>query len=266
MSLRKIKYITALICIVSILFGNITTSFAQPKNKTFNQYTTEEKKEIINMIKPSSIKAYINKNTTLYSTDSETSENLGQIEKGSTVEIIQDRSWKWYNIKYRNSYYWIKSETLNIPLDYESDKSTMSERQLEAYAYFMNFKSNTNFYVLVDIGRQLTHVFEKNDENWKLAKTFICSSGRNISPTIRGKFKLQEKGEWFYSERLGSGGKYWYRFNGPYLFHSVAMDKNGNIQDNVLGEKRSMGCVRMSVEDIKWFYDNVTEGTTVFIV
>ena len=58
---------------------------------------------------------------------------------------------------------------------------------------------------------------------------------------------------------------YWSRFNGSYLFHSVAMDKDKNITDNILGKRRSSGCVRMSVDDAKWFFENIEAGTKVWI-
>jgi lipoprotein-anchoring transpeptidase ErfK/SrfK len=43
------------------------------------------------------------------------------------------------------------------------------------------------------------------------------------------------------------------------------MDKNQNITDNTLGEKSSNGCVRLAVEDAKWMYENVENGSDVFI-
>ncbi len=73
----------------------------------------------------------------------------------------------------------------------------------------------------------------------ELQKAMSCSTGKNESPTITGQFKLKERGLWFFSERLGSGGKYWVRFDGPYLFHSLPMDKDGVILDETLGERSS---------------------------
>ena len=43
------------------------------------------------------------------------------------------------------------------------------------------------------------------------------------------------------------------------------MDKNKNVIDNTLGQKHSSGCVRMSVENSQWFYDNIEYGTGVCI-
>jgi len=58
---------------------------------------------------------------------------------------------------------------------------------------------------------------------------------------------------------------YYVRFNGSYLFHSIAMDKDKNVIDGVLGQRRSSGCIRMSLDDSKWFFENIPEKSRVFI-
>lgn len=59
-----------------------------------------------------------------------------------------------------------------------------------------------------------------------------------------------------------------YKDHGTYLFHSVPTDCNGNeIKEEAekLGTPCSHGCVRMSKEDAKWFYENISEGVIVSI-
>lgn len=186
------------------------------------------------------------------------------LEDNTKVEIIKDVSTQWYYIRYGNSLGWVKSSGLDIPKDTKADKSRLKTSELEQYAN-SHFENTKGHCILVDIGRQLTYVFKSDGENWQLEKQLVCSTGRNISPTIRGRFKIEDRGEWFYSDRLKSGAKYWLRFKNSYLFHSVAMDKNQNITDNTLGEKSSNGCVRLAVEDAKWMYENVENGSDVFI-
>jgi lipoprotein-anchoring transpeptidase ErfK/SrfK len=101
-----------------------------------------------------------------------------------------------------------------------------------------------------------------------LVRSFDCSTGLNKSPTTRGQFALSDRGEWFYSYRLASGAKYWIRFNGQYLFHSIPMDENKIIipGEDVVGQKSSNGCVRLLLDDIKWIYDNIPDGTIVVII
>ncbi len=188
---------------------------------------------------------------------------VDMLVSGSKVEIIKDRSRKWYYIRCKNKLGWVKREALKIPTDTRADKSLISENEFIEYAN-KNLKSITPHYVWVDISRQKIYIL-KNNKGWQLEKTIICSTGKNVSPSLRGNFTIGDRGKWFYSQRLGSGAKYWVRYSGSYLFHSVAMDKNQNITDPTLGQKSSSGCVRMSVEDALWFYNNIEKDTSVTI-
>jgi lipoprotein-anchoring transpeptidase ErfK/SrfK len=38
-----------------------------------------------------------------------------------------------------------------------------------------------------------------------------------------------------------------------------------SIQDGRLGINASHGCVRLSLSDAKWIYDNIPSGTTVVV-
>ena len=106
------------------------------------------------------------------------------------------------------------------------------------------------------------------EQNWSLLRSFDCSTGKNISPTTRGTFTVTDRGSWFYSERLASGAAHWLRFNEQYLFHSIPMDRHKSIIDgeDIVGEKRSSGCIRLMPEDAKWLYDNIPYGTTAIII
>ena len=59
------------------------------------------------------------------------------------------------------------------------------------------------------------------------------------------------------------------QFYGPYLFHSVPTGQNFGdyLEDEAmkLGQPASHGCVRLTVADAKWFYDQVPDGTPVTI-
>lgn len=193
------------------------------------------------------------------------SENI--LYNNTVVEILQDKSYKYYLVRENENAEpkWILAENINIPPDPETNPERLSKEDLEGYVNLMNFESKTNYFIWVDIDRQLCYLFKGEKNNWRLEKTFICATGKNISPTTRGEFETSDKGEWFYSERLNSGAKYFIRFNGSYLFHSVAMDKEKNITDPILGKRRSSGCVRLALEDIKYLYDTIPEKTKVYI-
>lgn len=127
------------------------------------------------------------------------------------------------------------------------------------------FSSTTQFLVWVDLNQQRTNVFLGKKGNWKLIKSFICSTGSIGSETPKGFFRVTKRGSWFYSQKYQEGGKYWVQFFGNYLFHSLPMDINKNIVDSTLGAAASHGCVRLSIDDSAWMYYNITTGTTVYI-
>lgn len=101
-------------------------------------------------------------------------------------------------------------------------------------------------------------------------KAITCSVGRKGTETIVGTFKTKEKYRW----KLLMGdvwGQYSTRIVGGILFHSVYYYGKCNPatlavnQYNKLGTAASHGCIRLSVQDAKWIYDNCPAGTTVII-
>jgi len=193
---------------------------------------------------------------------------VGQVFVGDIVEVLEDYSGVVYRISTESSSGWIGAKFLLIEDELPTDTTILTPQQLEGFVNDGAYESRTKYLILVDINRQKTHVFQGEVGGWSLEKSFDCSTGLNTSPTTRGEFKLTERGEWFYSHRLSSGAKYWIRFNGHFLFHSTPMDEGRNLiaEENVVGEKRSSGCVRLLLPDIKWIYENVTDGTTVVII
>ncbi|MDE6357789.1 MAG: L,D-transpeptidase, partial [Eubacteriales bacterium] len=210
---------------------------------------------------PSPVFAEINDDCNVFF-DMEMKNYIKKLKKGASVEILQDKGEKVYLIKSEEEKIkgWVLAEFLNIPETPLANENRLKDIEIEKYINENGFDSKTDYFVFTDIYRQLTYILKGKINNWKMEKTIICATGKNTSPTTRGFFEIGDKGEWFYSERLGSGAKYWVRFNGSYLFHSVAMDKNKNIQDNTIGQRCSSGCVRMQIEDIKWFYENIPYG------
>lgn len=100
-------------------------------------------------------------------------------------------------------------------------------------------------------------------------KAMVCSVGLN-NKTPTGTFKMQkDRYEW--RELVGQVyGQYAVRIRRSIMFHSVpyyrpAKDQLESEEFNKLGEPASKGCVRLSVEDAKWIYDNCQKGTIVQI-
>lgn len=114
-------------------------------------------------------------------------------------------------------------------------------------------------------------IYEKDEAgNYEVPlKAIACSVGLN-GKTITGTFQTQGKYRW--KELMGKvWGQYSTRIVGGILFHSVYYYQNGNPASlatkefNKLGTAASHGCIRLSVADAKWIYDNCNVGTTVII-
>lgn len=131
-----------------------------------------------------------------------------------------------------------------------------------------NLPSSTPYLVWTNIDSQRTYIFEGSNGNWKLMKHFICSTGKDRSPTPKGEFKLTYKVPYFGVEK-GYRCKNAFGFIGTtYLYHSILYDKTGSYLlegKGVLGTKASDGCIRFSPENSEWFYNNMLSGTKVWI-
>lgn len=125
---------------------------------------------------------------------------------------------------------------------------------------------------VVYVNRALNCITVKQqDENGNLTsvKSIVCSCGKEGHETPEGTFRTTNYYEW--REMVdGTYGRYVVRFNGKILFHSVPyIEESPNTLEweeyNKLGQSASLGCVRMSVEDAKWIYDNCKPGTVVVV-
>ncbi len=115
----------------------------------------------------------------------------------------------------------------------------------------------------------ITIMEEEEDGTLTPVKAMVCSCGKEGHGTPEGTFQTSDYYEW---RRMvdNTYGRYAVRFNKKILFHSVpyvetSPDTLEWEEYNKLGESASLGCVRLSVEDAKWIYDNCKKGTTVVV-
>lgn len=120
------------------------------------------------------------------------------------------------------------------------------------------------YYIKINKGTNVVTVYKSDGTPYK---AFVCSTGK-ATPT--GTFYTSQKLRWHVL--MGpSYGQYCTRITGSILFHSVWYYRNGDkasqstAEYNKLGTTASHGCVRLTVADSKWIYDNCPIRTKVII-
>ena len=126
-------------------------------------------------------------------------------------------------------------------------------------------------YIIEVIRNQSTTLVYGQDESGnytKLVGVFPCSPGAGNNTPV-GTFYSRRGYVW--GALFGNVyGQYSTIITGHVLFHSVpyySMNKGDLVTKyyNRLGSKDSMGCVRLTVRDAKWIYDNCPSGTMIKI-
>lgn len=123
------------------------------------------------------------------------------------------------------------------------------------------------YYIRVNYGANCVTIFKKDDNGnyTKPYKAMICSSGKSTPKS--GTYKITYKYRWL-SLYGGVYGQYSTRIVKNILFHSVPYyqqraDTLEYDEYDKLGTTASAGCIRLTVRDAKWIYDNITSGTYV---
>lgn len=127
-------------------------------------------------------------------------------------------------------------------------------------------KQEYPYYVTVNLTDNIVTVYEQDEtgEYTVPIKAFLCSGGED---TPEGTFQTMVKYDWRYL--FGDvWGQYATRITGHYLFHSVPyFEKDKSTLEyeeyNKLGTTASAGCIRLTVKDAKWIYENCPVGTTI---
>ena len=134
-------------------------------------------------------------------------------------------------------------------------------------------KAMKPYVVKVSTADQRVYVYglDNNNEYTQLVRTMKCSTGKDATPTPKGTFQATTGpgARWHYFKKYNCWAQYAYYIEGDILFHSVLYNQKGGpvTQSSVnnLGRKASHGCVRLSVEDAKWLYQNCPAKTKVIV-
>ena len=131
------------------------------------------------------------------------------------------------------------------------------------------------FAITVDVQNQVTTVYgrDENGEYNVIVRQMLCSTGKKGTPSDVGDWVLNGRhATWCIFPRWGNSyARYWTRINSGIAFHSPIYTAVSNTamqlkSYRMLGQRASHGCIRLSVWDAKWIYDNIGAGTVVSIV
>lgn len=170
---------------------------------------------------------------------------------GQPLSVTGKCSNGWYRIDYNGGVGYVSG-------DYVTVAPGQDEKSDAPYLLKVNRKQNI----------VIAYAKDDNGDYTKPYKAMVCSVGLD-GATPTGTYTTSDKYTW----RLLSGnvyGQYATRITGHILFHSVpyfTRSKSDLEYDeyNKLGQPASLGCIRLSVADAKWIYDNCPKGTTVTI-
>lgn len=130
------------------------------------------------------------------------------------------------------------------------------------------------FAITVDVRNQVVTVYtrDENGEYTVPVRQMLCSSGTRANPSSVGDWTLNgRKANWCVFPQWGNSyARYWTRINSSIAFHSVIYNAVNVMSMQTssykkLGQRASHGCIRLTVADAKWIYDNVGKGTVVTI-
>lgn len=131
------------------------------------------------------------------------------------------------------------------------------------------------YFFEVDINNQVVKVWKYNAETQDytdLDRTFLCATGTKQYPTPLGTFVLSGRtARWCEFPTWGGGkAQYWTKIDESIAFHSVLYSDYDEMTLKAssltgLGKRGSHGCIRLTVADAKWIYNNVKKGMKVYI-
>lgn len=123
------------------------------------------------------------------------------------------------------------------------------------------YSSATNWLIMVDVANNYMGIYYGSYGNWEPQWFWAVSTGAPETPTVIGEFTIGSKG---YSFGDGFTCYYYSQIYGDYLIHSEPYYSGTfDLMDDRLGVHITHGCVRLSMGNSKWVYDNIPYRTKV---
>ena len=149
------------------------------------------------------------------------------------------------------------------------EENTIENKQNTQINTNNKVQGTSTYYIKVNYGAQVVTIYTKDaDGNYTIpVKAMVCSTG--VYTPKSGVYKITSyKRDW--NGLMGNVyGKYVTQIVGDILFHSVPYLRKGDSgsleywEYDKLGTKASLGCIRLTVQDAMWIYNNCKSGTQV---
>jgi lipoprotein-anchoring transpeptidase ErfK/SrfK len=162
----------------------------------------------------------------------------------------------------------ISNENQNKKNNNENKQNNTSNDKNEVQQSSTKYPTGkTKYYIKVNYRANAVTIYKKDENGYYSipVKAMVCSCGTATPKS--GVYKTSKGYEWGTLEG-GTFGRYSTRIIGGILFHSVpytseSEDSLEYWEYDKLGTTASLGCVRLSVADTKWIFDNCEVGTQV---
>ena len=162
----------------------------------------------------------------------------------------------------------ISNENQNKKNNNENKQNNTSNDKNEVQQSSTKYPTGkTKYYIKVNYGANAVTIYKKDENGYYSipVKAMVCSCGTATPKS--GVYKTSKGYEWGTLEG-GTFGRYSTRIIGGILFHSVpytseSEDSLEYWEYDKLGTTASLGCVRLSLADTKWIFDNCEVGTQV---
>ena len=130
--------------------------------------------------------------------------------------------------------------------------------------------ASPTYKIKVNTKKCVTTVYQKVDGKWKPIRCMYCAPGKPSTPTPLGTYTLKGRWPWYHmtGPDYNVQVRYAIQVHGDYFMHSCcysSIDKTKESKPNFngLGHGKTHGCIRFSVMDAKWIYENCEAGTEV---
>jgi len=133
--------------------------------------------------------------------------------------------------------------------------------------------SSTGYLLYVSKSKHQVRVYKGSKGNWSRAYTFTCSVGKSSTPTKSGTFYIGKRGlTHSYKDDYGNKVKYlyWVHYSdgSGRGFNSILYWDDGvhsGVYDGNLGQNNTGGSIRLSLNNAKYIYNYVPDGTTTIV-